>query len=592
MTLVTERNAGAVLERLSKSPRLVTDTETTGLYVWHGARIVGASVALPGARREDCFYFPFRHKPGGNLSPQRRQQLLKVLSTRKRLTCWNGKFDIHQYMADGLPEPEPGRVENIDLLLHLLDENQNKTGGSYELKTYAERHIDKNARKAELRLKERLADLGLDKGNMAELRAEEVDEYASDDVYYTEKGREQMLPAAREWDIMQLWREVNVYSAVTRRMEARGFRIDRRLCQKYIDECEKNCERLRRKIARAAGRADSNPGSHPQMKAWLGLPSTAQDYVDAIEGQLDGEQREGVALLQAWRKWDKAAGSYYRPFMANVDREGAYHPSIKLHGTISGRPSSTGTPNPFAIPRYNEIYKVKDVITARPGYTLISADYAQMELRFGAHYSGDEYLIKCFNEGKSPHKLMMADLTAQGVEIDYDDTKRVNFAIMYGTGAPTLSKELKKPIKFASDVLKTAHGLHPNYRPMLKQTEAVARQFGYIRLWTGRVRHFNTLPDPQPWFHKACSNLIQGGVGEVMRIAICRLFEHFNAEGRDWHMLLQVYDQILFEVPTAEVKKAVRVIRHEMTADFPFSVPFVVDIKIGKRWGKLTEVAA
>lgn len=586
--LVTERNVSGVLELLSKHSRLVVDTETDGLFVWHGARIVGVSVATPGARRKECFYFPFRHLVGGNLSPQRRRQLMRVLATRKRWTCWNGKFDTHQILAEE-GAGEPSRVENVDLLLHLLDENQHKKGGSFELKPSAERYLDRDARRAELRLKERLADLGLDKGDMDKLPPEEVDEYASDDVFYTEGMRSLMLPAAREWDLQQLWREVDQYSMITRRMEARGFRIDVETAERYIDECDRHMRRLKRKIDRMAGR-ELNLRSHPQMKEWLGLPSTAQDYIDAVEHNLTGEQRESVALLQEYRKWDRAKGSYYVPFLANIDSEHAYHPSIKLHGTISGRPSSSGTPNPFAIPRYTDHYKVKDVITARPGYTLISADYAQMELRFGAHYSGDEYLIRCFREGKSPHKLMLADLTAAGVDIDYDDTKRVNFAIMYGTGAPTLSKELRKPLSFAKDVLKKAHELHPNYKPMLKQAEDTARRFGFLRLWTGRVRHFNTLPDPQPWFHKACSNLIQGGVGEVMRIAICRLAA--SLDGMDAHMLLQVYDQILLECPKRDVKRVVKIVREEMTRDFPFNVPFVVDIKVGERWGQLKEMTA
>lgn len=582
--LVTERNVAAVLDTLSKPDRLISDTETNGLHVWHGAKITGVSVAPPRAPREHCYYFPFRHLTG-NLAPKRMRQMMGVLSSRKRVTCWNAKFDVHHLTADGMEEPE--HVEDVMLLHHLLDENEHKKGGSYELKVAAERYIDPYARRAELQLKNRLADLRLGKGDMHKLHPQEVDEYASDDVFYTEKLRELMLPGAREWNLDGMWDDISFYSMVTRQFEARGFMVDAPLTRKYIQECDEHLKALKRKIDRMAGR-ELNLRSHPQMREWLDLPSTAQGYIDAVEWRLTGRQKQAVALLQEYRKWDRAKGTYYEPFLKNADREGAYHPNIKLHGTISGRPSSSGTPNPFAIPRRTEIYKVKDVIVARPKYMLISADYAQMELRFGAHYSGDEYLIKCFQEGKSPHKLMLADLTAQGVDIDYDDTKRVNFAIMYGTGAPTLSKELRKDLDFTKRVLQAAHALHPNYRPMLKQAEKTAREFGYIRLWTGRVRHFNTLPDPQPWYHKACSNLIQGGVGEVMRIAICRLFERF--QGQDAHMLLQVYDQILFEVLRSEVHRWIPVIREEMTRDFPFSVPFAVDIKVGKRWGQLEEV--
>lgn len=582
MTLVTERNFSAVMERLSKPNRLVVDTETTGLYTWFGAKQIGVSVAPPGAPREHCYYFPFRHKPGGNLSPKNLRQLVALLS-KKQKTAWNGKFDAHMLMQDGMKEPWDD-MENVDLLLHLVDENQHKAGGSYELKISAERYIDKSARHAQLRLTELLADRGLTKGDLAELSPAEVDEYASDDVFYTERLRERLLPAAQEWEVDDLWPEINRYAMVTRRMEARGFLIDRDLTRKYIEECDANLARLKRKLDRMAGR-ELNLRSYPQMQSFLELPSTAQDYIDEIEWKLTGRQRKAVALLQEYRKWDRAKGSYYEPFLRNVDESGAYHPSIKLHGTISGRPSTTGTPNPFAIPRSTEIYKVKNVIVARKGYVLINADYSQAELRLGAHYSGDEFNIKCFQEGKSPHKLLMADLIEQGVDISYDNTKRVSFGVQYGTGAPTLAKELKKDVKFAQRVLQAAHALHPNYRPMLKQTETVARTDGFIRLWTGRVRRFNTLPDPKPWFHKACSNIIQGGVGEVMRHAITRLSDILPQW--DAHMLLQVYDSILFEVPVHAVKKLIPIIRREMTRDFPFKVPMEVEIKVGRSWGEV-----
>lgn len=584
MTLVTERNAGAVLELLSKPKRLIADTETTGLYVWHGARQIGISVTYPGASRKNCFYFPFRHEVGRNLGKQRMRQLIAILNKVPAVTGWNlNKFDYHMMQEDGFHRKTD--CEDIMLLFHLMDENQWKTGGSYELKIFAERYIDANARKAQLRLYNLLADKNLGMGDLAKLLPEELDEYASDDVFYSEKGRELLLPAAREWEIEHIWREVNDYALACRKFEERGMMLDLPLMRKYKEEAEKMAKRYKRKMDRMAG-YEINPRSNPQMRNWLGLPSTAKDYINEVEWTLTGEQSASVKTLQTFRQWDKVLTAYYNAYFLKMDEDGVLHPNIKLHGTISGRPSAED-PNVQAIPRYTDVYKVKDVFVSRPGYSFISADYGQMELRFGASYAQDEFLIKCFNEGKSPHKMMLADLTEQGVDIDYDGVKRVNFAVMYGTGAPTLSKELKKDEKFARDVLKVAHALHPNYRPMLKQTEELARELGYIRLWTGRVRHFNTLRDPQPWFRKAASNLIQGGVAEVMRHAILRLDRAL--EGHDAYMLLQVHDQILFEVPTRAIPRYVKLIRGEMTRDFPFTVPFVVDIKTGTRWGKLED---
>lgn len=494
---------------------------------------------------------------------------------------------MHMLMADGLPDRD--MCEDVMLLFHLLDENQHKSGGSYELKLFAQRFLDERAKEAELKLMNLLADRGLDKGEMAKLDPSEVADYASDDVFYTEWAREYLLPAAREWELEKMWHEVSEYSLVTRRFEERGIPLDIPLIHKLIKHGDKKLAEIKTEIDQAVG-YEINLRSNPQIQKWLGLPSTAEDYIDEVEWRLEEKQRHEIKRLQDYRKWDKASNSYYKPMLATMDSNGISHPSILLHGTISGRPSQRGTPNWFAIPRQtstsHEAYRVKDCVLARPGRALISSDYSQMELRLGANYSNDQFLIQCFKDGKSPHKLMLADLEKEGVDIDYDDTKRVNFAIMYGTGAPTLSKELKKGEDFARQVLKIAHGLHPNYRPMLKSAEATAKEYGFIRMWSGRVRHFNTLPDPRPWFHKACSNLIQGGTAEVLRHAILRLARILPEY--DAHMILQVYDQILIDAPKDALPKVVPIVEREMTRDFDWcSVPFAVETKTGQRWGTL-----
>lgn len=577
------------MEFLAKQPRLVPDTETTGVRLYHGDHLIGVTVAAPKANRKHSFYFPFRHRPGNNLSPQHRNKLVSLLS-KKPKTFWNKKFDTGFLMKEGMKENAAD--EDMMLLLHLLNENEWKTGGSYELKASAERYIDKRARKAEIAITNLLADRGLTKGDMQELTPTETDEYASDDGFYTARFREVLMPRAAEWDMTGLFDEVNHYCTTTRWLEERGILVDVPLTKKFISECEVNMERLRKVMARMAKRTDFNPGSHQQVKYWLGIPSSAATYIDEIEWQLEGWQRKAILVLQEWRTWQRAAAAYYRPMLANMDAQHMCHPNILLHGTISGRPSSRGSPNWFAIPRQTDdrfnVYHIKDACMARPGYVYINADYGQAELRLGAHYSGDEFNIRCFNEGKSPHKLLHAQLTDYGVDISYDDTKRVSFGVQYGTGAKTLSKELKKPFAFAAKVLKEANRLHPNYRPMLEQTEKLARDLGYIRLWTGRVRHFESLDQPDWWYHKACSNLIQGGIGEVIRVAITRMGKPLR-EKYDTHMLLQVYDSILFEVPEKALTEVARFINREMVRDFPFRVPMVAELKAGKRWGNVKD---
>lgn len=591
--LVTERNVGTVLEFLSKHRRLVIDTETTGFYTWHGARIVGISVAPPKAPRRHCYYFPFRHRPGGNLPMQRMRQLLRIIERRDK-TGWNfNQFDTHMLMAEGMREPE--YAEDMMLALHLLSEDEKYRGGSYELKIAASRYVEKKANAAQLRLTEMMADRGLDKGEMDQLAPHELDEYASDDVYYTERMREVILPALEEWELEEIAREVNKYALITRRFEARGLKIDRRSLHEYTREAEAEAAKLLRRIQKLAG-YEINLRSPKQVQKWLRVPSSAKDYLEEREFSIfskeatNDRQRSILALLE-YRQWDKVLTSYYNVYERKADRDDILHPNIMLHGTVAGRPSCKD-PNLQAVPRQTSgraYEKVKHVFIARKGYEFVSADYSQMELRLGAHLSQDEFLIDAFNTKKNVHRMMMEDIQKLGYkDIDYDKAKRVNFAVMYGTGKRTLSKEIRTDETTAAKFLGAAHCLHPNYRPLLEQAEDTAREFGYLRMWTGRVRRFN-MPEPEFWFHKALSNLIQGGVAEVMRVAITRLGDALPEH--DAHMLLQVHDQILFEIPLGTRKKMLPLIRGEMTRDFPFSVPFIAETKVGKRWGTLEEVA-
>lgn len=573
--LVTERNVSDVLVLLDRARtatgRLVLDTETTGLYTWHGARLCGISVAVPPARRKHCYYFPFRHEPGGNLSKDRMLQLFYILHRTKTLTGWNSnKFDMHMLSADGFRVPD--YAEDVMLMLHLLNENEKWLGGSYELKVAAAKYIDPNARKAELVLVNRLADLGLGKGDMWKLHPKEVEEYANDDVFYTERLREEMHEDLDEWGLREIWQEVNRYALMSRRMEARGMLVDMDLLQKYEKEAQEMKDKWEKKIIRESRGQVKNVRSNPQLAKWLGVKSTAKEVLETMKGK-------GPEMLRTFRQWDRVLTAYYQAYLKRVDSNGVLHPNIKLHGTVSGRPSAED-PNMQAVPRQTEIYKVKDIFIARPGFSLISGDYSQMELRFGAHYAQDEFLIDAFKTKKNVHRM-----TAEDLGIEYFEAKQVNFAVLYGTGAAGLAEQLGCSIAVAEDFLQKAHRLHPNYRPLYRQAEKHARHHAYIRLWTGRVRRYN-MPKPYKWHHKALSNLIQGGVAEVLRHAIMRL-DGMNM--RDTHLLLQVHDQLLMETPKKRLRLTLDTMRQEMTRDFPFSVPFVVDFKTGNRWGTLKE---
>nr|MDA3834052.1 DNA polymerase [Spirochaetales bacterium] len=225
------------------------------------------------------------------------------------------------------------------------------------------------------------------------------------------------------------------------------------------------------------------------------------------------------------------------------------------------------------VPRQSDIYKVRDVIVAPEHYALISADYSQAELRLLAHYTQDKFLIDTFKAGDDIHQA-----TADRVGLERSEAKRINFGIVYGMGVPETALQLNISEQTAREYLDEYHKQIPGIRELYKEVEKRAMRSGYIRMWTGRRKHYDDLDET--W--KAMSNLIQGGVAELMRVAIMKLSH--TLRGYNVRMLLQVHDDVLFEVPEIEVKDRFKLIKDTME-DFDFNVPIRVEVKAGKSWG-------
>jgi DNA polymerase-1 len=287
-----------------------------------------------------------------------------------------------------------------------------------------------------------------------------------------------------------------------------------------------------------------------------------------------------IRKILEYRGWTKVNSTYYQPYLELHDSNGIVHPNLLLHGTVSGRLSCVH-PNLQAVPRYSKVYKVKDVFVARPGYVLVSADYSQAEIRWGTHYAREENMAANLLADKDIHSA-----AAEELGIPRDAAKRINFGIIYGIGREALAKQLRIPAEKAAEYLQKYHGRYPGFRRLYKRAEEVATERGYIRMFTGRVRRY----DPYNPTHKASSNLIQGAVAEMMRLAILRLDKLL--EGWDTHMLLQIHDQIIFEVPEDKLFEVLPIIREGMEnflPGFELYVPMKVDIKYGPSWGQMTE---
>lgn len=560
------------------------DTETTGLSIYGNANrerdvVIGISID----DGTNAYYFPFRHAQGRNLPMECMEFFQHYLSNPNRTYGgWNYSYDLHMMAFDGI-DIAPN-FEDAMLALHLINENE----PDFKLKSVADRYGVGDGSLQESILEEKVFEvcqqLGLEcsrspraanntKSMMYVLDPADVEPYACDDVRLTRALLDKLKPALKYYGLYDIWKQVNYYSYVVTLMEHRGMQVDIDLITQYQQEAKGHAQEAKKRLNEAAG-FELNPNSPKKVCAFLGTSTSNAEQLQILI-DAGGEDAERAKLVQEARGWLSVDSRYYTPYLGLIDPSNALHCSLNLVGTYTGR-LSCSNPNLQAVAKATEVFKVKDVFVAREGYTMIQADYKQAEMRLVTHYTKDETMRGLIEADADLHTA-----TAEMLGIPRNAAKRINFSVIYGIGYRKLAENLRVEQSVAKDYLERYHALYPGFRKLMYECEDFASQNGYIEMWTGRVRHFNT-PECDP--HKAMSNLIQGGVAEIVRVAISRLFPAIVDLGG--YMLLQVHDSVMFEVPDDKLEVALRTIKTIME-DFDFVPRVGVDIEYGKSWGSL-----
>lgn len=563
---------------------LAFDTETTGLDIFHGHRICGVSLATYVDDSFDTWYFPFRHGQGDNLPLDLLSGLSKLLyKTGVTLVTWNGKFDLKMLLADGFGYHY--NLEDVMIASHLVDENQ----PSFRLKDQGKWYIDENAADEMIDLADELKANKWGKGDMWRLPAERVTKYAEKDADLTLALRAYFAARLTNQGLYRVWQDINRYLVVVTKMEMRGLKLDVPTIHSSIKEATENAKKAYDALATLVGHA-VNPNSHPQMVKLLGVPSTAVDV-------LEGMDHPAVPYILDYRRWLKAKSTYYDKFLAAMDANQILHPNLNMIGTVTGR-FSCDNPNLQAMPRKEDEFMPKELVkrsvVSRPGYSLVQIDYKQAEVYLGAHYAQAKRLIAMLRAKIDVHgeTAKLLERTYKGQHVPRVVAKRLNFAQQYGIGDDALKADMWKHARLKIS-LEEAHQframydrVHPEMKALYRRSERVARAQGYISLFTGRRRHYNGLEynsmgaKASP-YHKASSNLIQGGVAEIMRIASMRIDKEF--EGQEVFQLLHVHDSIILEIKDELVDQAIpRIV--ELMTDFKITVPLRVDVEIGHCW--------
>lgn len=558
------------------------DTETTGLSIFGNAKrkrdvVIGISID----DGTEAYYFPFRHAQGTNLPAECMEFFQRYLSDEHRTYGgWNYNYDLHMMAFDGINIAP--NFEDAMLAVHLLNENE----PDFKLKETSDRYHIGDGSLQESILEEKVFQecqkLGIEcsrspraenntKSMMYILPPKDVEPYACDDVRLTRGILDMVKPALEHYGLYQIWKQINYYSYIITLMEHRGMHVDPDIISRYQVEAEEKYADSQRRLNEAAG-FELNPNSSKKVCEFLHVSSSAAEKLEEVI-DAGGRDAENAKLVQEARGWKSVDSRYYTPYLQSMDDNNILHCSLNLIGTYTGR-LSCSNPNLQAVAKHTEVFKVKDVFTARPGYIMCQADYKQAEMRLVTHYTKDPLMKELIEKDADLHSE-----TANRLGIPRQAAKRLNFSVIYGIGAKHLSESLRVDFGVAKDYLEKYHGLYPGFRKLMYQCEDFAKEYGYIQMWTGRLRHFN-VPEADP--HKAMSNLIQGGVAEIVRVAISRLFPAMTDIGAK--MLMQVHDSIIFEIPEDQINVALPTIKLIME-DFDFDPKPGVDIECGYSWG-------
>lgn len=431
------------------------------------------------------------------------------------------------------------------------------------------------------------------KSILAELPIEPVAKYAEQDVKLTYRLWRFFKPRLEAVNLYELFlgakEDLCDYARAVHRMEWNGLLVDQEYVEQQIERCHREQERLREEAFRLAG-GEFNLASPKQVGELIGQKATNKEALEECEHPV-------AQTVLEYRKWGKAEGTYFQPFKTKLDGKGRIHPDFFLHGTVSGRASGSVF---MTFPRENDTYNVRGMVVAPPGYTMVDADLSQAELRLYAFFTKEPLLVKAYQENTDIHTqtAQLLGLEAMGFPPKQARQigKRINFTTIYGAGPDGLIHALKmegvRGISYeqAKEFLDRYRSRFPRAARWMRETNAFAQRNGYVRLWTGRLRRFPTLTAGHGGTynksHTAVNNIIQGGVSEIIRVAITRIDRMI--EDTPIELWLQVHDSLVLVMPDDYVEEWVPKVLKKMETVAKFGeVPIVSEAKVGKRWNEL-----
>jgi len=428
-------------------------------------------------------------------------------------------------------------------------------------------------------------------------------DYSCEDVDVTWQLRERFEPHLDGLQLARLFHDVEMpLVQVLAEMEWTGIAIDLDWFASLKVRFERERKRVEQEIYAAAGQ-EFNINSNLQLREILfdklNLPvlkktSTGASTDATVLQQLAEEGHQLPVLLMEYRELSKLESTYIDSLPLYVHpKTGRLHTSLSQTVAATGRLSSSD-PNLQNIPIRRELGRdIRRGFIPRKDWTLLAADYSQIELRLLAHLSGDPAFVQAFQSGGDIHRQTAAlifDVPLDQVNSEMRArAKTINFATIYGQGAHALSRQLKIAHAEAKEFIEKYFQRFSKVREYLDSMVEFARQHGYVQTIFSRRRYIHELRDRnfniRAFGERTAANSpIQGSAADLIKVAMIRIHAALIAQQLNARMLLQVHDELVFEVPSHEIDRVSALVKHEMEHAADLSVPLVVDLGTGDNW--------
>ncbi len=583
------------IEKIHAAPLTALDTETDSLDALR-ANIVGLSLSVePG---EAC-YVPLRHDYAGVPDQLPLETVLDKLRPwledgSKPKLGQHAKYDLHVFENVGITVR--GYVHDTLLESYVLEAHK-----PHSLESLADRHLNRRGLSYE-----DLCGKGASKIPFAQVDVARAGEYACEDAEMCLQVHRALWPRVEaDAGLLRVYRDIEMpVSALLARMERTGVLIDSEVLARQSHALGQRLLALEQEVHELAGQPFNlgSPkqlgeilfnklGLQPVKKTASGAPSTDEEVLEklALDHPLPARllEHRGLAKL-------KSTYTDKLPQMVNP-ATGRVHTTYAQAVAVTGRLSSN-EPNLQNIPiRTPEGRRVREAFIAPKGCVIASADYSQIELRIMAHISGDESLLRAFREGIDVHRATAAEVFGSTPDQVSSEQRRyakvINFGLIYGMSSFGLARNLGIETKAAASYIERYFARYPGVKAYMDETRATAKEKGYVETVFGRRLYLPEINSPngprRGGAERAAINApMQGTAADLIKLSMVKVQEVLDAEQRATKMIMQVHDELVFEVPEAEVEWVRTEIPRLMAGVAELKVPLLAEIGVGPNWDK------